>query len=115
VTSTKTVLSTKTEIVPYRSQTHTVICSTKPVWVWTQSTKLYSTSQTKPYTTESLSTATSTTEVAKTYTTTVAQPKTVTSIFQQSSTQYHTSTGSKCAPETKCTTSTAGWGYNKGY
>jgi len=108
-------VKTKTKTIPYKSETYTTICYTKPVWVWTSKTSLYTSTETKPYTTESLSTCPETTKVYKTYTTTTPYPSTITSTYQKSSTEYYTSKGSKCAPETKCTTTTAGWGYGNGW
>ncbi|KAK5139045.1 hypothetical protein LTR32_007610, partial [Rachicladosporium monterosium] len=50
IVTTLTSYATSTKTIPYNSESSTVICYTKPVWVWTHSTSLYSTAETYPTT-----------------------------------------------------------------
>ncbi|TKA72608.1 hypothetical protein B0A55_06418 [Friedmanniomyces simplex] len=83
VVSMKTKYETKTKTIPYNSESQTVICYTKPVWVWTHSTSLYSTAETYPETTTLRSVSTQVSAGPHTYVTSTPCPETLTSSYEK--------------------------------
>ncbi|KAK5113171.1 hypothetical protein LTR85_010989 [Meristemomyces frigidus] len=77
-----TVESTKTETkkIPYKSESFTTICQTKPVWIWTYSTSEYETTISYPVTSTKVKTYEQSTEVFKTYTTETPCPESTVSV-----------------------------------
>ncbi|KAK5717334.1 hypothetical protein LTR15_009228 [Elasticomyces elasticus] len=109
IVKTHTKYETKTKKIPYKSESHTVVCYTKPVWVWTHSTSLYTSTEKYPVTSKTSSVETEVTKVPHTVITSTPCPETLTSSYK--STYYVTktifvskgcSTTSSCQIDSSC-------------